>query len=65
MPKKKSDRLGLSKSNVSTSEYICEVCQNSYAGGTLVTRWEDGNNDYAYVVCPYCRHKNYWEDGQD
>lgn len=65
MPKKKVTGLGVSRSNESSSGFTCVVCQYPLAGGMFVSRWEDGNNDYSYVVCPHCRHKNIMEDGQD
>lgn len=36
----------------------CENCGQSLARGVLTLPWEDGNNPYAYVTCPYCGHEN-------
>ena len=36
----------------------CENCGQSLDRGVLTLPWEDGNNPYAYVTCPYCRHEN-------
>ncbi|MGO5337922.1 hypothetical protein ACTQZS_14175 [Bilifractor sp. LCP19S3_H10] len=42
----------------------CENCERSLKGGVYVSAWEDGDNEYPYVICPYCGHKNilYVED---
>jgi len=36
----------------------CESCGQSLSRGDFSLPWEDGNNAYAYVRCPYCGHKN-------
>jgi DNA-directed RNA polymerase subunit RPC12/RpoP len=39
-------------------EKECINCQQSLSGGELTDRWEDGDNEYAYVKCPHCGFKN-------
>ncbi len=39
-------------------EKECIVCQQSLSGGVLTDRWEDGDNENAYVICPNCGVKN-------
>lgn len=39
-------------------EMECENCGQSLDRGVLTLPWEDGNNPYAYVTCPYCGHEN-------
>ena len=36
----------------------CENCGRSLDGGELTLPWEDGDNEEAYVECPYCHHRN-------
>ena len=36
----------------------CENCGGSLDRGDYISPWEDGDNEYGYVICPYCRHKN-------
>lgn len=36
----------------------CENCGRSLEGGSFTLPWEDDDNMYAYIICPYCRHKN-------
>lgn len=36
----------------------CINCTRSLRGGEYTDAWEDGNNEYAYVICPHCRCKN-------
>lgn len=36
----------------------CENCGQSLEGGDFSLPWEDGDNAFAYVICPHCRHKN-------
>ena len=36
----------------------CESCGQSLYRCALAFPWEDGNNEYAYVRCRYCGHKN-------
>jgi RNase P subunit RPR2 len=37
----------------------CESCQQTLTEKAVLTLpWEDGNNRYAYVRCPWCGHKN-------
>ncbi len=36
----------------------CESCGQSLADGDFSAPWEDGNNEYAYVRCRQCGHKN-------
>ena len=45
----------------------CSNCGKSLSGGDLTLPWADGNNKYAYVICPHCRCKNilYGFAGQD
>lgn len=40
-----------------TMEY-CETCHRFLEGGELTLPWEDGDNKYAYVTCPYCGWNN-------
>ena len=45
---------------------MCINCQKSLQGGVLTLPWEDGDNEYAYVTCPYCRYENIVEGyGED
>ena len=39
-------------------EKECINCQQSLSGGELTDRWEDGDNEHAYVICPHCGFKN-------
>lgn len=44
----------------------CLNCQQSLEGAVLTLPWEDGDNEYAYVTCPYCRYENIVEGyGED
>ena len=36
----------------------CINCGYSLRGGSYTGPWEDGNNEYGYVICPHCRCKN-------
>ena len=36
----------------------CEICGQSLQWGELTLPWEDGDNKYAYVRCPYCGYEN-------
>ena len=36
----------------------CENCGLSLNGGDYHAPWEDGDNEYGYVECPHCSHKN-------
>lgn len=36
----------------------CEICQASLKDGERYLPYEDGSNEYAYIVCPECGHKN-------
>ena len=36
----------------------CENCGWSLKGGEYVSPWEDGDNEYGYIICPHCRHEN-------
>ena len=36
----------------------CENCGRPLTRGVLTLPWEDGDNDHAYVSCPYCGWKN-------
>lgn len=37
---------------------ICLKCGREIRKATLSLPWEDGDNPYAYVRCPYCGYKN-------
>lgn len=37
---------------------ICERCGRPLDNGELTLPWENGDNPYAYVTCPYCGAKN-------
>lgn len=39
----------------------CESCGQPLNKGVLTLPWEDGDNPYAYVQCPYCGYKNIME----
>ena len=44
----------------------CASCDRSISNGELTLPWEDGDNSYAYVTCPYCRYENIVEGfGED
>ena len=43
----------------------CINCQQSLSGGSYTAAWEDGNNKYAYIICPHCRCKNVIYDDDD
>lgn len=45
-----------SSSNTNAGE--CINCGYSLQGGSYTLPWEDGNNEYGYVICPHCRCKN-------
>lgn len=36
----------------------CINCGGSLSGGSYTGPWEDGDNEYGYVICPHCRCKN-------
>ena len=36
----------------------CVFCGRSIDDGELTLPWEDGDNAYAYVICPHCGTKN-------
>ena len=36
----------------------CESCGLSLYGGDYHAPWEDGDNEYGYIKCPHCSHKN-------
>lgn len=36
----------------------CEYCGGSLNRGELILPWEDGDNPYAYIICPDCGAKN-------
>jgi len=36
----------------------CESCGQSLSRGEISAPWEDGDNTYAYIKCPYCDHRN-------
>ena len=37
---------------------MCVNCGRSLLGAYLTLTWEDGDNEYAYVICPHCRYRN-------
>ncbi len=39
----------------------CASCGRSILSGELTLPWEDGDNAYAYVTCPYCGFENIQE----
>ena len=49
-----------------TMNDYCVCCGRSLKNGTLTLPWEDGDNKYAYVTCPYCGEENIQEGyGED
>ncbi|MBO3091673.1 Sec23/Sec24 zinc finger-containing protein [Schleiferilactobacillus harbinensis] len=54
----KSNIVYLDDSDSGTGEGSCENCGQSLAGGSHYLPWEDGSNEHAYIVCPYCGTKN-------
>lgn len=36
----------------------CESCQQALSGSVRVAPWEDGDNEYGYIRCRHCQHKN-------
>lgn len=36
----------------------CYNCGASLDGGELILPWEDGDNSYAYIICPNCGERN-------
>lgn len=42
-------------SRVGPRERTCPFCQSSLRGGDSYLPYEDGSNEFAYVVCPSCR----------
>lgn len=36
----------------------CKNCGQFLQRGELSPPWEEGDNKYAYVRCPYCGNKN-------
>ena len=36
----------------------CVRCDHSLDAGDHYMRYEDGSNNYAYIICPSCKHKN-------
>ena len=36
----------------------CINCQQDLSGGVYTAPWEDGDNEYGYVICPHCGAKN-------
>lgn len=36
----------------------CINCEMPLDGGVLILPWEDGDNEYAYVICPHCGAEN-------
>ena len=47
--------LGVS---TSVGRNVCISCGQSISRGYLTVPWEDGDNPYAYVRCPYCGYEN-------
>ncbi len=44
----------------------CINCQQDLLGGVYTAPWEDGDNEYGYVICPHCGAKNRdWASGDD
>lgn len=41
-----------------SSGRTCINCQNSLDGGEFTAKWEDGDNDEAYITCRHCRCHN-------
>lgn len=44
----------------------CINCGQDLSEGVYTAPWEDGDNEYGYVICPHCRTKNIdWTSGDD
>lgn len=44
----------------------CINCQCDLEGGEYVAPWEEGDNEYGYVICPCCGcHNTDWASGDD
>lgn len=43
----------------------CENCGRSLEGGSFTLPWEEDDNMYAYIICPYCRHKSTIYEDED
>ena len=46
------------ESESSSSLTNCRNCGLPLTGGEYVPAWEDGDNPYAYIECPYCHYAN-------